>query len=464
MSFCTTNAGARRGLQAIVAGCLLFTSAFATTVHAASASYPSGWIDAPAADARLTGTNATINGWALDAGATTGTGVDHVDMYLDGTYVGPATYGDSRPDIASAFGAQFQYSGYHSSVDLSGLSGGAHTIEMRAHSVISGQPTSSTRSVSVVKPLAFGVNAHLMWYGLDQATNDLDRVQAAGLTQVRFDLYWSSIEPSMKGQYDQAYLAKLDGVVAAARARGITSTMAVLGTPGWARANVGSVMTPPTNPSDYGDVLAMLARRYAGVPGVAYEIWNEPNQPQFWNAPGGPNAGGYARLLQAAYPKIKSAAPSALVLGGSIAFNDQSFITGMYSGGAKGNFDVLALHPYSLGYAPTSTASAYESYALALETMHATLVSVGDPNKPIWITESGWSTKDVSDATRASYVQQAVGLLPATFPYVESYQAYALNQAEDMPDMGLTSGSGAPTQTWTAYISSVKGAVAAREL
>jgi hypothetical protein len=150
------------------------------------------------------------------------------------------------------------------------------------------------------------------------------------------------------------------------------------------------------------------------------------------------------------------------VLGGSIAFNDQAFLNAMYAGGAKGKFDVLAVHPYSLAYAPDSTASAYNSYTLALQNLHSVLVNQGEPQKPIWITESGWSTNNVSDATRATYFQTAIGMLNTNFPYVEVYQAYALNQAEDTPDMGLTTGSGAATQSWTAYTSGAKTTAAAR--
>jgi hypothetical protein len=462
VSFAFPKVAAKRCLRTIAAGCILGSSLFATTAHAASASYPSGSIDSPAANAKLSGSSVTVTGWALDAGSTSGTGVDRVDMYVDSVRVGTASYGDTRQDISSAYGSKFLKSGYHATLDLTKLAGGSHVIDMRAHSTVSNQATSYTRKVTVAKPLGFGVNAHLMWYGLDQATNDLNRVQAAGLTSVRFDLYWDSIEPNVKSTYDQAYLTKLDGVIAAARSRGISSTITVIGTPSWARGNAGTNMTPPTNASDYGDVMGMLAARYANQPGIAWEIWNEPNQTQFWNAPGGPNGAAYAKLLQAAYPRIKSAAPSAVVLGGSIAFNDQAFLNAMYAGGAKGKFDALAVHPYSLAYAPDSTASAYNSYTLALQNLHTVLVNQGEPQKPIWITESGWSTNSVSDATRATYFQTAIGMLNTNFPYVEVYQAYALNQAEDMPDMGLTTGSGAATQSWTAYTSGAKTTAAAR--
>jgi hypothetical protein len=254
---------------------------------------------------------------------------------------------------------------------------------------------------------------------------------------VRFDLYWSAIEPHAKGVYDQAYLTKLDGVLAAARARGIRPTISVLGTPAWARHNAGSSMTPPDHSADFGDIMGFLAGRYASQPDLAWEIWNEPNQQQFWDIAGGPNPAAYGRLLKAAYPRIKAVAPNATVLGGSIAFNDQTYLRRLYiEGGAKGSFDALAVHPYSLAHPPTSTASAY---------------------KPLWITEVGWSSHQVSDSTRAGYFEQAVSML-ADYPQVAVFQVYALNAAEDLPDMALTSASGQASGSWTAYTAAARAA------
>jgi polysaccharide biosynthesis protein PslG len=452
----------KRGFKVLLMGCLLASiTLLSGSAQAAVTTRPAGWIDSPLATDKLNASSVSVSGWALDSGATTVPGVDTVDLYLDNVFAGSAVYGDTRPDMGAAYGANFLRSGFHATLDLSKIGGGPHFLEARAHSVVSHVSTTYSRTFNVVKPLRFGANGHLMWYGLDAAIVDLDRIKAAGLTSVRFDYYWSTAEPNTKGVFDQSYLTKLDGVVAAARSRGLRVNITVVGTPGWARNNVGTIWTPPTNPSDYADHLDVLARRNASVPSMAYEIWNEPNQTQFWNAPGGPNAAAYTRLLQAAYPRIKAAAPTALVLGGSIAFNDQAFIKGMYATGARGFFDVLAVHPYSMAYGPTSTVSAYQSYTLALQQLQTTMAGYGEPNKPLWITESGWSTNDVSDATRAGYFQQAVSML-VNFPHVEEYQSYALNQAEDMPDMGLTSGSGVPTASWTAYVAAAQLAAAQR--
>jgi hypothetical protein len=59
-----------------------------------------------------------IGGWAADPTSAEGTGVDAVQVYLDGmppdegTYLGKAEYGLDRPDVAAMLGEQFVASGY----------------------------------------------------------------------------------------------------------------------------------------------------------------------------------------------------------------------------------------------------------------------------------------------------------------------------------------------------------------
>src|SRR5207244_11078032 len=127
---------------------------------------------------------------------------------------------------------------------------------------------------------------------------------------------------------------------------------------------------------------------------IAYEIGNEPNQDDFWDTDAGPDPTRYAQMLEASYARIKAAAPQAMVLGGSIAFNDRDYFEQMYQQGDVGkSFDALALHPYSLGHAPEQVADQIHSFALAVEGMSAVMAAHGEPNKPIWITEMGCSTR-----------------------------------------------------------------------
>src|SRR5204862_3463575 len=76
------------------------------------------------------GSQLYVAGWAADPNSSSGTGVDRVDVYLDGdqssgTLLGRATYGLSRPDVAAHLGGgRFALSGY---ALLASASPGPHT-------------------------------------------------------------------------------------------------------------------------------------------------------------------------------------------------------------------------------------------------------------------------------------------------------------------------------------------------
>jgi hypothetical protein len=297
---------------------------------------------------------------------------------------------------------------------------------------------------------AFGVATHLMWHDLRQAKMDLDRIQAAGLSTVRFDVNWEDFEPE-QGKWNRTYLRKLDNVLAEMKARGIRPILVIIETPEWARASEGTKMTPPKNPADFGTAMGYLAKRYANHPGLAYEIWNEPNDPNFWNTLAGPDPVFYTRMLRAAYRTIKQADPDATVLGGSILYNDLAYLDRMYSAGAAGHFDALALHPYNEGNAPRWIEHEQEwfSFPLTVTQMKKRMAAHGEPNKTIWITEMGWPTSKVDDATRASYFIQAVHMVRG-WHYVKTFVAYTLNQ-RDYPIYGFVTLDGKPTASWKAY-------------
>ena len=97
-------------------------------------------VDAPAAGATLY-QPFTISGWAIDAGAPSGTGIDtlHVWAILPSgvpRFVGVATYGTPRPDIGAAFGSRFTASGF--TLQASGLPPGDVTLAIFARSLVSG--------------------------------------------------------------------------------------------------------------------------------------------------------------------------------------------------------------------------------------------------------------------------------------------------------------------------------------
>jgi hypothetical protein len=82
-----------------------------------------------------------VAGWALDLGATSGSGVDTVHVYAvtsggSSIFLGAATYGNARPDVAATFGGQFVNSGFGLSVG--GLAPGSYTLRAFARSTVTG--------------------------------------------------------------------------------------------------------------------------------------------------------------------------------------------------------------------------------------------------------------------------------------------------------------------------------------
>jgi hypothetical protein len=85
------------------------------------------------------GTALLIAGWALNRHAASGTGVDAIHLYLTPaggatTFLGAATYGVPRTDIAALYGSQFLNSGF--TFSASGLAPGTYTLLAFAHNAL----------------------------------------------------------------------------------------------------------------------------------------------------------------------------------------------------------------------------------------------------------------------------------------------------------------------------------------
>ncbi|MBI5488486.1 MAG: Ig-like domain-containing protein [Deltaproteobacteria bacterium] len=89
---------------------------------------PFGVLDAPAADAAVSGT-APISGWALD-----NKGVTSVELVVDGVTTVPLAYGAARPDVCLAWPgyAGCDAVGYSGTLDASPLTPCGHILEVRA--------------------------------------------------------------------------------------------------------------------------------------------------------------------------------------------------------------------------------------------------------------------------------------------------------------------------------------------
>jgi hypothetical protein len=108
--------------------------------------------------AGTTGQPLVVRGWAVDTGATTGAGVDVVQIYATPAggvpaLLGTATYGSARSDVAQRFGAQFTNCGFSFRAPAV-LAPGAYTITVYAHSTVTGTFDARQVAVTLAGPTA----------------------------------------------------------------------------------------------------------------------------------------------------------------------------------------------------------------------------------------------------------------------------------------------------------------------
>jgi hypothetical protein len=287
------------------------------------------------------------------------------------------------------------------------------------------------------------LQAHLMWGQYDTADVDhqLDRAKDAGAGMLRVDVGWASMEPTAKGRYDSWYVNRLDHVVDGANRRGLKLLLTFWETPCWASSAPESLKQgcqgswwnrnvqryAPNNAQDYADALAWAVRRYGGRVD-AWEIWNEPNHPDYLVADD--QAAAYAPLVRAAYPAAKHAFPGTTVVAGSLANSDYEFTEKLLRLGVGGHFDAWSVHPYSEDRSPLSPGVpgwSKASLAAGVPQVRDTLLRYGQ-NRPLWLTEFGWSTcnvrgrrayeNGVGQAVQAHYLREAYAHM-AAWSYVK---------------------------------------------
>ena len=227
----------------------------------------------------------------------------------------------------------------------------------------------------------------------------LARVKTLGVQILRQTFDWSKIEPS-EGRFR---LGQTDRFVLAAAKEGIAVLPILFDAPRWATGKTpppqSNIVDPPSNPESIEAFARGMVGRYGprgslwrqnpgvdSVPVRNWQVWNEPNLPQYWGDK--PNARAYASLLAVAHRAIHASDPGARVLSAGLPQSTlgvpfATYVRALYRAGARADFDVFALHPYG----PSATA-----VIGAVRRTRALMRRFGDDRKPIWITELGWAS------------------------------------------------------------------------
>ena len=215
-------------------------------------------------------------------------------------------------------------------------------------------------------PSWVGVGAHRL------DAESIERLQDLGVRHVRTTLYWGLWEQ------DAAYRRRAVADIERAERAGLELLVVVHQQPSGGYEDRTRV---------YLDFADFVAARAADFPNVRYwQLWNEMDV-AFTDVFGAGRDGislrergrNYARMLSVAYPAIKRANPSAIVVTGGIASGiEDGFLRGMYDGEAR--YDVLAIHSYGFPVAGSFRDRGREARRIMAEH--------GD-SRPLWNTEFG---------------------------------------------------------------------------
>lgn len=321
----------------------------------------------------------------------------------------------------------------------------------------------------------FGVNEPMGWTGLyppERMAQSLDMMAEMGIGWVRLNWAWKDLQPQ-PGAFDYSHY---DTIIELAAQRHIQVLPVLAAVPAWSstapddlKAKYGN-LSPidryrPQHIEDWLNYVRNVVERYdgdgiddaPGSPRMSYwEVWNEPNIALFW--PPKPNAAEYKALLAATHDAILSADPTAkVVLGGltqgGVNADRSGYLQELYDAGAALYFDVVSVHWYSypkLGAAPVQN---------AIETVRAVMNDNGDPSKPIWLTEIGWSdapnawnAPTVSKEDVAKYLTAVyTAPLPVEAIFWYNFRNIFLNSPDVEHNFGLVYADFTPKPAFEAY-------------
>jgi len=258
---------------------------------------------------------------------------------------------------------------------------------------------------------------------------EIARLVEAGMTMMRTDFHWYTIEP----EDDVWNFDGLDTMVDLCRAADLEITAIFLGAPDWA---IPGGSPDEIDPEKYADFTGQTAAHFADRINT-YEFWNEENTTRFWSPE--PNPAHYGELLKATYQAVHANDPDATVIFGGLSSFEKhffdphgiwNFVYRVYEEHPDicDYFDAISIHPYTFLQQPSPEFDLdlviyhYPSTVGFVDLLRETLDLIGCPDKRIQFTEMGWPSLIINDERQAAYLPRS--LLPAMSRGVEFYDWY----------------------------------------
>ena len=289
----------------------------------------------------------------------------------------------------------------------------------------------------------FGVNAGV--YNDADYQSECDELIAAGVKWVRMSPDWGRIETA-RGVYDAAFLAKCDDIVNQLAAGGVNILWVTAYTAPWASSMPGDPKAKfykPASWSDWGNFVNFIAQRYQGKI-HHWEVWNEQDSSTFWKN----TVQDYATLLQTASVQLRLVDANNQVLIGGFTGNGSGFLNTLLTDSAvAGYFDIVNYHAY---VDSPNIVARYQEFTDVMS-------SKGIATKPIWITETGYSSGGTPalEVTKADWVDQT-RCTHYSMPNIEkifwyNYRVSAPNGDPVLENFGLTAVDRTPLKAYYSY-------------
>jgi len=301
----------------------------------------------------------------------------------------------------------------------------------------------------------YGVNVHAPAGA--QLAAQLDRVERGGMGWVRIDFIWAAVQPA-RGTYDWRLY---DALVAAAEQRGLSILAIIAYTPGWA-TDGAEISGVPRSVDDWTTFCTKAANRYKGRI-AAWEVWNEPNLAKFW---AGSRQQWWSQILIPGADAIHAADPQALVAGPALAHIGSRdwhhwLLETLQTAGSR--IDVVTHHLYDGDSfsdvtekldGSTQFGNTPSLWNLVAPSVREVLKQANARSKPFWLTETGWESDAVGEATQADDYAGLLGQWFAGHPtrnWVKKIFFYELQDGSSDFSWGVVRPNGTLKPAYATY-------------
>jgi hypothetical protein len=378
-------------------------------------------------------------------------------------------------------------------------------------------PLPGTASVAVARPLGRGI----VDYRLEQAGVDTAQIPTLvaevadpdklGASWTRVLVHWSALQPteptgsevSDAERYDAAYLARLDAIMGALSAKGVSVVLTPLDVPRWASDRSLWSSPPPGYKADtyysfyapdvedatvgaqFKKLGQFLAERYSAAAYAGkvryFECWNEPNQGTYLypQRPVSATNGGaavYLKMLKLWAAGVRAGDPDAVVIAGAtaprgrgdaVSTPPQAFARYLKEHGATAYMDAYSHHPYTPGGSTRVQPGQMPNNPDRCVTLgNLSRLTSLFPTKPFYLTEYGYNTQytiwfgvTVSPADQARYLREAYAYTASRYKQVKALLWFLV---DDMPApagssaqygvyMGVRTADGVRKPSWYAF-------------